>query len=110
MVGFFRVDIDVLGKMVQLLRGSEQVLTDALNAMKQEGHGDVGPKVLVDAADNFHNRWHYGLQQIGEHAKDVADGLSRCHDAYRQVDKEFADALDRARVAVEQSIGRSEAR
>ncbi|MBF6060970.1 hypothetical protein IU494_09270 [Nocardia terpenica] len=110
MAGLLRVDIEVLGRMVQLLRGSEQVLNDALNAMKQDGHGDVGPKVLNDAADSFQRRWHYGVQQIGEQAKNVADGVSQCHDAYQETDRAFADALSKAQSAVDQAIVRFESK
>ncbi|RDI63577.1 hypothetical protein [Nocardia pseudobrasiliensis] len=108
MAGFLSVDIDVLGKMVQLLRGSEQVLNDAMTAMKQGGHGDIGPQVLNDAADSFQTRWHYGLQRIGEHAKSAGDGISQCRDAYEEVDQGFADALTQAQSAVDQSLGQFE--
>ncbi|MFE7723252.1 hypothetical protein ACFU44_29950 [Nocardia rhizosphaerihabitans] len=37
MTGILQVDIDVLGKTVQLLRGTEQVLTDAMNALSKDG-------------------------------------------------------------------------
>ncbi|MDG3012635.1 hypothetical protein G4X40_21065 [Rhodococcus sp. D2-41] len=101
---FLRADVDALDKAVQLLRGSEQVLTDAMNAMKAAGHGDIGPKILNDAADRFQRRWHYGLDRIGAHAKDMANGVSQCRDAYLDADQALAEALNRSRGALSQPV------
>ncbi|PXX66428.1 hypothetical protein DFR70_103176 [Nocardia tenerifensis] len=88
------MDIDVLSKTVQALRGAEQVLTDALTAMSKEGHGDIGTKTLNDAADSFQRRWRFGLERIGESAKVTAEGVGKCRDAYRDVDTALADVLN----------------
>ncbi|WP_216899339.1 DUF6507 family protein [Nocardia alni] len=101
LAGFLSVDIDALGKAVQSLRSSEQVLTDAMKAMARGGHGDIGTKVLTDAAESFQRRWKYGIEQIGKSAKSTADGISQCHDAYQQADQEFAQALQQAKSAVQ---------
>lgn len=94
MAGILGVDIEVLGKTVQSLRGAEQVLNDAMKAMTKEGHGDIGTRVLNDAAESFQRRWHFGIERIGESAKVTAEGVSKCHDAYRDVDTAIATALD----------------
>ncbi|MFI6171825.1 hypothetical protein ACIBCN_33950 [Nocardia sp. NPDC051052] len=94
MAGILGVDIEVLGKTVQSLRGAEQVLNDAMKAMTRAGHGDIGTKVLNDAAESFQRRWHFGIERIGESAKVTAEGVSKCHDAYLDVDTAIAKALD----------------
>lgn len=96
MAGLLQVDIEALGRAVQLLRNSEQVLSDAMAAMTQDGHTDIGTKALNDAADSFQRRWHFGIQRIGEAASTTADGISRCHDAYQQVDTTFAQVIAQA--------------
>ncbi|RDI68618.1 hypothetical protein [Nocardia pseudobrasiliensis] len=96
MAGYLKVDIDALAKAVQLLRGSEQVLTDAMKAMAQGGHGDIGTTVLNDAAESFQRRWHFGVQRISEATKSTADGIAQCHDAYQQVDDQFAQLIAQA--------------
>ncbi len=101
LAGFLSVDIEALGRAVQSLRNSEQVLTDAVNAMGQGGHGEIGPKVLNDAAESFQRRWKYGIEQIGKSARSTADGISQCHDAYQEADTAFAEALAQAKSAVE---------
>ncbi len=101
MAGFLSVDIDALGKAVQSLRSSEQVLTDAMKAMAQGGHGDIGNTVLNDAAESFQRRWKYGIEQIGKSAKSTADGISECHDAYQRADQEFAQVLQQAKSAIQ---------
>lgn len=93
MAGLLQVDIEALGKAVQLLRNSEQVLNDAMKAMAHNGHTDIGTKSLDDAADSFQRRWHFGIQRIGEAATTTADGISRCHDTYQQVDTQFAQLI-----------------
>jgi hypothetical protein len=95
--GCLQVDIDVLGKTVQSLRGAEQVLNDAMKAMARDGHGDIGTKVLNDAADSFQRRWRFGIERICEAAKVTADGVAKCHDAYQQADDAFARVLEQAR-------------
>ncbi|MBF6327445.1 hypothetical protein [Nocardia transvalensis] len=97
MAGFLQVDIEALSKAVQSLRNSEQVLNDVLKAMAQGGHGDIGTKVLNDAADSFQQRWHYGVERIGETAGSTADGIAQCRDAYQQVDSQFAQILQQLR-------------
>ncbi|MFF0498212.1 hypothetical protein ACFYU5_17520 [Nocardia aobensis] len=93
MAGLLQVDIEALGKAVQLLRNSEQVLNDAMKAMAHDGHTDIGTKALDDAADSFQRRWHFGIQRIGEAATATADGISQCHDTYQQVDTQFAQLI-----------------
>ncbi len=101
MAGFLGVDIDVLSKTVQSLRGAEQVLNDAMNAMKEGGHGDIGTKTLNDAADSFQRRWKFGIERIGESAKATADGVAQCLDAYQQTDEAFAKVVEQAKNAVD---------
>ncbi|WP_067886189.1 hypothetical protein [Nocardia vaccinii] len=105
MAGFLSVDIEALGKAVVSLRNSEQVLTDAMKAMAQGGHGDIGPKVLNDAAESFQRRWKYGIEQIGKSATSTADGISQCHDAYQEADTAFAEALSQAKSVVDGTSG-----
>ncbi|MFR9751106.1 hypothetical protein ACL02S_08725 [Nocardia sp. 004] len=101
MAGFLQVDIDVLGKTVQSLRGAEQVLDDAMKAMAQGGHGEIGTTVLNDAADNFQRRWKFGIERIGETARATADGIAQCQNAYRETDMAFSDALVQAAALVD---------
>ncbi|WP_405167111.1 hypothetical protein OG203_19650 [Nocardia sp. NBC_01499] len=101
MAGILGVDIEMLGKTVQSLRGAEQVLNDAMKAMTKDGHGDIGTKVLNDAADSFQRRWHFGIERIGESAKVTADGVAKCHDAYQDVDNALAAALAQVTSAID---------
>ena len=101
LAGFLQVDIDVLSKTVQSLRCAEQVLNDAMNAMKEGGHGDIGTKTLNDAADSFQRRWKFGIERIGESAKATADGVAQCLDAYQQTDQAFAEVVEQAEHAVD---------
>lgn len=93
MAGVLRVDIDALSKAVQSLRGSEQVLNDAMGKMAAGGHATIGTKELDDAADSFQRRWHYGIQRIGDAARGTADGIDQCRDAYQQTDDAIAQVL-----------------
>ncbi len=101
MAGYLQVDIEALGRAVQLLRNSEQVLNDAMKAMAQGGHGDIGTTELNSAADSFQRRWHFGIDRIGEAAGTTADGMSQCHDAYQQVDDQFAQVIAKVTAAIQ---------
>jgi hypothetical protein len=101
LAGFLGVDIDVLSKTVQSLRSAEQVLNDAMEAMRKDGHGDIGTKTLNDAAESFQRRWQFGIERIGESTKVTADGVAQCRDAYQQVDDEFAKVIEQAKSAVD---------
>ncbi|WP_433661844.1 hypothetical protein ACQPW1_06560 [Nocardia sp. CA-128927] len=101
MAGILGVDIEVLGKTVQSLRSAEQVLNDAMKAMTKEGHGDIGTAVLNDAAESFQQRWHFGIERIGESAKVTAEGVAKCHDAYQDVDNAIAKALEQIAQAID---------
>ncbi|WP_146097490.1 hypothetical protein [Nocardia nova] len=93
MAGLLQVDIEALGKAVHLLRNSEQVLNDAMKALAHSGHTDIGTKTLDDAADSFQRD---GISESSASARlplQPADGLSRCHDAYQQVDTQFAQLI-----------------
>lgn len=94
------MDIEVLGKTAQSLRGAEQVLNDAMTAMTEAGHGDIGTQALNDAAESFQRRWHFGIERIGESAKVTADGVRKCQDAYQDVDTAIAKALDQVTAAI----------
>ncbi|GGN75146.1 hypothetical protein [Nocardia rhizosphaerihabitans] len=96
MTGILQVDIDVLGKTVQLLRGTEQVLTDAMTALSKDGDSDIGTAKLNDAADNFQSKWKYGIERICESTTVTADGIAQCHTAYQQLDAAVAQALAQA--------------
>ncbi|NKY35467.1 hypothetical protein HGA13_20685 [Nocardia speluncae] len=88
-----QVDIDLLDKAAQSVRGAEQVLTDAMASMAEDGHGDIGTTELNDAADSFRTRWKFGIERIGDAAAVTADGITACANAYRQLDDAVAAAL-----------------
>lgn len=88
-----QVDIDLLDKAAQSVRGAEQVLTDAMASMGEDGHGDIGTPELNDAADSFRTRWKFGIERIGDAATVTADGITACANAYRQLDDVVALAL-----------------
>ncbi|MFC9433989.1 hypothetical protein [Nocardia sp. NPDC057030] len=97
MATLLSADIDVLTKAVQGLRNAETVLTDAMNAMANDGgNPDIGTTELNNAADSFQRRWHFGIERIGESASVTAEGVASCLDAYQKLDTAFADLLKRA--------------
>ncbi|WP_280301838.1 hypothetical protein [Nocardia neocaledoniensis] len=104
MTGILQVDIDVLGKTIQLLRGTEQVLTDAMNALSENGNADIGTAKLNDAADNFQSKWKYGIERICESATVTADGIAQCHTAYQQLDTAVAQALAQAGTQIDPQV------
>lgn len=95
-----QVDIDILDKAAQLVRGAEQVLTDAMASMAEDGHGDIGTAELNDAAGSFRTRWKFGIERIGDAATVTADGIAACANAYRHLDDAVAAALGKAGTAV----------
>ncbi|MGM7648252.1 hypothetical protein ACSVDM_25385 [Nocardia sp. JW2] len=94
MTGFLEVDIDVLSKTVQSLRGAEQVLTDVTKTMAKDSGTDLGTAALNDAADSFQRRWQFGIERISESARTTADGVAQCLTAYQDLDKQLAALLD----------------
>ncbi|MEV0294772.1 hypothetical protein [Nocardia sp. NPDC050710] len=101
MAEILSVDIDVLDKAVQSLRNAEHVLSDAMKAMAKGGHGDIGTTVLNNATDTFQQSWKFGIERIGESAKVTGDGISAACDAYKQLDEQFAKALEQAKATVD---------
>ncbi|MEV6274991.1 type VII secretion target [Nocardia sp. NPDC051832] len=97
MADLLQVEIAVLSKSVQALRTSEQLLTDAMKAMSQDSRGEIGTTELDDAADDFQKKWKFGIERIGESAKDLADRLDTAVKTYEDADKTFAKALDEAK-------------
>ncbi|MGS2806408.1 hypothetical protein [Nocardia sp. MW-W600-9] len=93
MTGFLDVDVDVLIKTVQSLRGAEQVLTDVMNSMSKDSKLDLGTAALNDAADSFQTRWKFGIERIGESAGTTADGVDECLTAYQDLDTTIATLL-----------------
>ncbi|MFE1592699.1 hypothetical protein [Nocardia sp. NPDC058705] len=96
MAGIFQADIDLLNKTVQSLRGSEQVLTDAMKAMSKDGNADIGTTTLNESADNFQRRWEYGIERICESAASTADGIAQCSTAYQELDRTMAGIIGTA--------------
>ncbi|MGY0501446.1 hypothetical protein ACWZHB_23405 [Nocardia sp. FBN12] len=96
MAGIFKADIDLLNQTVQSLRGSEQVLTDAMKAMSKDGNADIGTTTLNESADNFQRRWEYGIERICESATVTADGVAKCSTAYQELDNTMAVVLGSA--------------
>ncbi|MEU4598227.1 hypothetical protein [Nocardia sp. NPDC023988] len=101
MAGVLSVDIDVLTKAVQALNTAEQVLNDAMAAMSDDSHKDIGNKELNAAADSFQTRWKYGIERIGESAVVTAQGISKCLEAYKATDTAFSKALADANSTIE---------
>lgn len=100
MTGFLDVDVDVLTKTVQALRGVEQVLTDVMKEMAEVGVTELGTQVLDSAADSFQRRWKFGLERIGDSAATTADGVDQCLTAYRELDTTMATLLGIAGVGL----------
>ncbi|MFC6014032.1 hypothetical protein [Nocardia lasii] len=104
MTDFLKVDIDVLDKTTQSLRGSEQVLTDAMKAMSKDSNADIGTAKLNESADNFQRKWQFGIERISESAGVTADGVAQCSQKYQELDRTVALMLAMAGAQLDPAV------
>ncbi|QWF80672.1 WXG100 family type VII secretion target [Amycolatopsis sp. CA-230715] len=93
MAGFFQVDVDALQRFTTSLQQSREHMETALNALRSTGAGQVGTKDLDEAADDFQDRWRYGLGQLKDKITHTNEGVDKAHHAYRETDDQLAKAL-----------------
>jgi hypothetical protein len=95
MADFFKVDLDVLGKMTSTLQEAGDQMGQALQAFGAAQDGQIGPLPLVGAAKDFQGTWKYGLGQLQQAIKECTEGVNKVHDNYQQTEQ-----------AVQQSLGK----
>lgn len=100
---FYQVDLDALGKLIDSLDQAGQLMGEALGAMQQDGGsiftnlvtgGTLGTEQLDSACSGFEKTWVYGLQQLQNDIKTVVQGVQQNQQAYEQVEKDVAQAMD----------------
>ncbi|MGH3416066.1 MAG: hypothetical protein ACRDSS_06345 [Actinocrinis sp.] len=92
---FFQVDLDVLQRMTKTLKDAGDQMDSALKAMSTTQAGVIGTDAINGAANHFQSTWHYGLGQLTQMIKETNEGVTKAHDAYKQVDDAIGDAMSK---------------
>lgn len=99
---FYQVDLDALGQVISSLNQAEQLMGEALAAMKADGGnffsnlmgGTLGTGQLDSACGDFQSRWAYGLGQLQDDVKGVVQGVQQVQQAYEQAEQEISGAMN----------------
>jgi hypothetical protein len=99
---FFQVDLDALGQVISSLNQAEELMGEALAAMKADGGnffsnlegGTLGTGQLDSACGDFQSKWSYGLGQLQNDIKSVVQGVQQNQQAYQQVEQDVTKAMD----------------
>ena len=95
MADFYKVDLDVLGRMTETLQDAGEEMGQALQALGGEDGGQIGPSVLTSAAGDFQNTWKYGLGQLAAAIKECTEGIDKVRTAYADTEQGVAQSLQK---------------
>ena len=95
MADFFNVDLGVLKQFVSSLTQSKDRMDSALKSLGGGIAGAVGSDVLDNAAKDFQETWHYGLDQLGKKIDDTNKGVDAAHKAYSEVEDAVKGAFSK---------------
>lgn len=93
MADFFKVDLDVLGRMATTLQDAGEQMGQALNALGAAEDGQIGPQVLASAASDFKSTWTYGLGQLQQAISECTEGVTKVHQNYQETEQTIAQSL-----------------
>ncbi|MFC1421508.1 hypothetical protein [Streptacidiphilus cavernicola] len=102
---FFRVDLDVLGRMTSSLQEAGDQMESALSRLGSVEGGQIGTDALNSSAHHFQSTWYYGLGQLQQTIKETDEGVKAAHDAYQQLDQAIKQAMDKVNSAVVTPMG-----
>ncbi|MFD7921914.1 hypothetical protein ACFV3R_22130 [Streptomyces sp. NPDC059740] len=86
MAGFYRVELDALGRLVTQLGEAADGMRDAMRELKDIGPKGAGYADLEQACDDFQDKWGYGIKLIADATGGVAEGLSQTRKVYQQLE------------------------
>jgi hypothetical protein len=98
---YFQVDLQELEQLISDLGSADQLMSDALNAMKSTGGStSIGTSELDQACGDFQNAWQYGLGKLGDAIKGTLDGVKQNQKVYSQVENQVAQAMSQLKGAL----------
>jgi len=93
MADFFKVDLDVLGRMTKTLQQAGEQMDQALQAFGAAEDGKIGPLALAGAAKDFQSTWKYGLGQLQQAISECTEGVSKVHQNYQETEQGVQQSL-----------------
>ena len=93
MADFFKVDLDVLGRMTTTLQDAGEQMEQALQALGAAEDGQIGPQVLAGAAKDLQSTWKYGLGQLQQAISECTEGVTKVHQNYQETEQGIAQSL-----------------
>lgn len=92
---YFQVDLQELERLISDLGSADQLMSDALDAMKATGGStSIGTSELDGACGDFQDAWRYGLGKLGDAVKSTLDGVKQNQKVYAQVEQQVQQAMN----------------
>lgn len=93
MGGYFKVEVEDLGRLLQDLGDSQENLRKALDAMKDTGPKSTGAEALDNACDEFHDSWDNVIRKIADGTQEIEDRLRQVKQGYESTEHALRDAF-----------------
>lgn len=93
MAGYYRVELDALGRMSTQLGSCADDMRSAMKLLKDIGPQGSGDVELEKACDDFRKAWGYGIGLIADATGGITEGLSATHKVYATLEQRIADSF-----------------
>ncbi|NLU65952.1 hypothetical protein [Streptomyces sp. HNM0574] len=93
MGGYFKVEVDNLGRLLKDLHDSQDNMRKALGAMKETGPKSTGSESLDNACDEFHDSWDGAIKKIADGTEAIEGKLKQVKQNYESLEDALRDAF-----------------
>lgn len=88
------IEMDAFSGLISTLDTAAEDMTSANDKLADTDGSDLGSTPLDKAAENFRDRWKYGIEKIADATGKMVDGLELTRDLYAEQERINAASHD----------------
>ncbi|TSB22436.1 WXG100 family type VII secretion target [Streptomyces benahoarensis] len=99
MSGYYRVELQGMGRLAKDLESSAGNMRGAMRPLKDSASQSVGHEELQKACENFQSAWDYGVGQIADATDGITEGLRTSSRLYQSLEESVAELFTGGKTA-----------
>ncbi|MFI5757332.1 hypothetical protein [Streptomyces sp. NPDC051569] len=96
MTGYYRVELEALGRLTEQLGNCADDMRAAMKLLKDFDPKGSGFNELDKACDDFQESWGYGIGRIADATGGVTEGLIQTQKIYSALEEQIAEGFKMA--------------
>ncbi|MFG2227679.1 hypothetical protein [Streptomyces sp. NPDC048644] len=99
MSGYYRAELDGMGRLATDLASNAGNMRGAMRPLKESAGESIGHQDLQEACERFQSAWDYGIDQIAEATDGITEGLRTTRRIYQDLEESVAQLFTGGKAA-----------